>query len=46
MIAVTLRDANRAFWIREQSRVDDIIVQVKIIKYTRAGNVVRQTANL
>lgn len=41
MIGVTLKDRKRAFWIREQTRVDDVTVQIEKKKWTWAGHVVR-----
>lgn len=41
MIRVTLRDT----WIREQTPVQDILVQIKKKKWARAGYVVRQNDN-
>lgn len=45
MLGVTLRDRKRATWIREQTRIEDIIVQIKKKKWTWAGHVVRRTDN-
>uniref|UniRef100_A0A224YWQ9 Endonuclease-reverse transcriptase n=1 Tax=Rhipicephalus zambeziensis TaxID=60191 RepID=A0A224YWQ9_9ACAR len=45
MIGVTLRDRKRAEWVREQTGVKDIIVEIKKKKWTWAGHVTRQQDN-
>ena len=45
MIGVTLRDKKRAEWIREQTRVKDILVEIKKKKWTWAGHVMRRQDN-
>lgn len=38
IIGVTLREMNRAEWVREQTAVKDILVEIKLNKYTCASN--------
>ena len=45
MIGVTLRDRTRASWIREQTKVEDILMTIKKKKWTWAGHVMRRTDN-
>ena len=45
MVGVTLRDRKRASWIREQTRVDDVIGTIKKKKWTWAGHVMRRRDN-
>ena len=45
MIGVTLRDKKRAEWIREQTRVKDILVEIKKKKWMWAGHVMRRQDN-
>lgn len=42
MLGVTLGDRKQAAWIREQTRVEDIIVQTEKKTWTLAGHVVRR----
>ncbi len=44
MIGVTLRDKKRAVWVREQTRVNDILVEIKK-KWAWAGHVMRRQDN-
>ncbi len=45
MLGVTWRDRKRASWIREQTKVEDILVTNKNKKWTWAGNVMRRRDN-
>ena len=45
MVGVTLRDKKRAEWIREQTRVKDILVEIKKKKWVWAGHVMRRQDN-
>ena len=45
MLGITLRDKKRASWIREQTKVEDILSTVKRRKWTWAGHVMRRTDN-
>ena len=45
MIDVTLRDKKRAEWVREQTGVKDIIVEIKKKEWTWAGHVARKQDN-
>ena len=44
-IVVTLRDKKRADWVREQTRVNDILVEIKKKKWAWAGHVMRREDN-
>lgn len=44
MLGTTLRDGERATWIGEQARADDVVAEVKK-KRTWTGHVVRRTDN-
>lgn len=39
MLGVVLRDENTAAWIREQTRVEDILAQIKLSKWAWAPHV-------
>ena len=45
MMGITLRDRKRATWIREQTKVEDILTTVKKKKWTWAGHIMRRTDN-
>ncbi len=40
------QDRKRASWIREQSKVENILVTTKNKKYARRGHVMHRTANM
>lgn len=46
IIGVTLMAWKRAFWIRERTRAEDIIVQIKKKKWAWAGRVVERTTGV
>ncbi|HGJ5876541.1 MAG TPA: hypothetical protein ACHBX0_09330 [Arsenophonus sp.] len=39
MMGVSLRDKKRADWVREQTRVNDILVEIQKKQWTWAGHV-------
>ncbi len=45
MLGITLRDRKRASWIREHTKVEDILVTIKNKKWTWAGHVMRRRDN-
>lgn len=45
MLRVTVGDRERGTWIREKTRLEDIIVEIKRKKWTWTGHVVRRTDN-
>ena len=44
-MGISLRDRKRATWIREQTKVDDILSTIKKKKWTWAGHVMRRDDN-
>ncbi len=42
MLGITWRDKKRASWIREQTKVEDILMSIKNKKWTWAGHVMRR----
>ncbi len=45
MLGITWRDRKRATWIREQTKVEDILTTIKMRKWSWAGHVTRRTDN-
>ncbi len=45
MIGITWRDRKRATWIREQTKVEDILLTVKMKIWSSAGHIMRRTDN-
>ena len=45
MMGISLRDRKRATWIREQTKVEDIMSTIKKKKWTWAGHVMRRDDN-
>ncbi len=45
MLGITLRDNKRASWIREQTKVEYILMTIKNKKWTWAGHVMRRRDN-
>ncbi len=45
MLSITLRDRKRASWIKEQMKVEDILVTIKNKKWTWAGHIMRKRHN-
>ncbi len=45
MLGITWRDKKRASWIKEQTRVEDILTKVKNKKWTWAEHVMRRLDN-
>ncbi len=45
MLGITWRDKKRASWIREQTKVEDILMTIKNKKWTWAGHVMRTCDN-
>ena len=45
MFGITWRDRKRASWIREQTKVEDMLSTIKKKMWTWAGHVMRQTDN-
>ncbi len=45
MLGITWRDKKRASWIREQTKVEDILMTIKNKKWTRAGHIMRRLDN-
>ncbi len=45
MLGITWREKRRASWIREQMKVEDILVTIKNKKWTWAGHVMRRRDN-
>ncbi len=45
MLGITWRDKKRALWIREQTKVGDILMTIKNKKWTWAGHVMRRCDN-
>ncbi len=45
MLGIILRDRKRASWIREQKKVEDILMALKNKKWTWAGHVMRRRDN-
>ena len=43
MLGITLRERKRATWIRERTRIEDILVTIKKKKWAWAGHVMRRT---
>ena len=43
MLGITLRDRKRATWIREKTRIEDILATIKKRKWAWAGHVMRRT---
>ncbi len=44
-LGITRRDRKRASWIREQTKVEDILMAIKNKKWTWAGHVMRRHDN-
>ncbi len=45
MLSITRRDRKRALWIREQTKVEDILMTIKDKKWTWAWHVMRRSDN-
>ncbi len=45
MLGITWRDRKRASWIREQTKVEDILKTIKNKKWTWAGHIMRRRDN-
>ncbi len=45
MLGIRLRDKKRASWIREQPKVDGILMMVKNKKWTGARHIIRRCDN-
>ncbi len=45
MLGITWRDRKRATWIREQTKVKDILMTIKKKKWSWAGHIMRRTEN-
>ncbi len=45
MLGITWRDRKRALWIREQTKVEDILMAIKNKKWTWNGDVMRRRDN-
>ncbi len=45
ILDITWRDRKRASWIREQTKVEDILMTIKDKKLTWAGNIMRRRDN-
>ncbi len=45
MLGITRRDRKQATWIREQTKVDDILMALKIKKWSWAGHIMRRMDN-
>ncbi len=45
MLGITWRDRKRAPWIREQTKVEDILMTIKIKKWIWAGHVMQRRDN-
>ena len=45
MLGITLRDRKRSTWIREQTKVTDIIEVIKEQKWRWAGHIARREDN-
>ncbi len=45
MLGITWRDKKRASWIREQTKVEDILMTIKNKKWTWAGHVMSRRDN-
>ena len=43
MFCITMRDRKRALWIREQTKVEDILTTFKIVMLKWAGHIMEQT---
>lgn len=41
LMGLSLKDKNKNFWIREQTKVNDIIKRVSSLKYKLAGHIAR-----
>ena len=41
VLGITWRDMKRASWIREQTKVEDILTAIEIKWWTRTGHVMR-----
>ncbi len=46
MLGITLRDWKRESWIREQTKVEDILMTIKKEKGTLAGHIMRRLDNI
>ncbi len=42
MLAIEWTDKKRASWIREQTKVEDILITIKKKKWTGGGHVIRR----
>ncbi len=45
ILGITWKDRKRASWIREQTKVEDILITIKNKKWTWAGHVMRRRDN-
>ncbi len=45
MLGITWRDRKRATWIREQTKVKDILMTIKKKKWSWAGHIMHRTDN-
>ena len=45
MLGISLRDRKRASWVREKTKVNDILVAIKEQKWRWAGHVARREDN-
>ncbi len=45
MPGITWRDRKRAMWIREQTKVKDILTTIKMRKWSLAGHIMHRTDN-
>ncbi len=45
MFGITWRDRKRAIWIREQTKIEDILMTIKKKKWSWAGYIIRRTDN-
>ena len=45
MLGISLKDRKRASWIREQTKVDDILLKIKRKQWQWAGHVARRRDN-
>ncbi len=45
ILGITWRDGERATWIREQAKVEDILITIKMRKWSWARHIMRKTDN-
>ncbi len=45
MVGITWRDKKRALWIRQQTKVEDILMMIKSKEWTWAGHVMHRCYN-